>query len=123
MKRIGLVVGLLVVAFACSEQAGQMLTDAGQMMMDAGDMMQPDAGADAGSCEVCEQCELIQCVGLQCVGAAITDPKIVCATFETYSRYQRYPNNTVLCVCNDNGGICGDQDYACGTTCRTDLLL
>jgi hypothetical protein len=45
MKRIGLVIGLVVVAFACSEQVGQMLTDGGQMMMDAGDAMIPDAGA------------------------------------------------------------------------------
>lgn len=45
MRKLILVMGLVVVAFACSEQAGQMLVDGGQMMMDAGDTMVPDAGA------------------------------------------------------------------------------
>jgi len=45
MRKLVLVMGLVVVAFACSEQAGQMLVDGGQMMMDAGDTMVPDAGA------------------------------------------------------------------------------
>lgn len=38
MRKVGLVLGVVVVGFACSEQAGQMLVDAGEMM-------QPDAGA------------------------------------------------------------------------------
>jgi len=38
MRRVIAVAVLAVVAFACSEQAGQML-------IDAGEMMQPDAGA------------------------------------------------------------------------------
>ena len=43
-----MVSALAVVAFACSEQAGQILVDGGQMMMDAGDAMVPDAGAQQG---------------------------------------------------------------------------
>ena len=50
MKRIGLIVGLVLVVFACGEPAGQMLVDGGQMIMDAGNMIAdgsvPDAGAD-----------------------------------------------------------------------------
>ena len=52
MRKLVLVMGLVVVAFACSEQAGQMLVDGGQMMMDAGDAMVPDAGAQtAAQCD------------------------------------------------------------------------
>ena len=42
MRKVGLILGLALVAFACSEQAGQMLVDAGEMMMGAS---VPDAGA------------------------------------------------------------------------------
>jgi hypothetical protein len=42
MRKLVLMVGLVVVAFACSEPVGQMLADAGEMMMDAS---VPDAGA------------------------------------------------------------------------------
>lgn len=48
MRRVFAVMGVLVVMFACSEQAGQMLVDGGQMIMDAGDAMVPDAGAQQG---------------------------------------------------------------------------
>ena len=37
MKRFALGLGLLTVAFACSEQAGQVLIDAGEIIRDAGD--------------------------------------------------------------------------------------
>jgi hypothetical protein len=43
MRRLILVAGLVLAAFACSEPVGEMLTDAGQMMM-------PDAGAQPGDC-------------------------------------------------------------------------
>ena len=52
MRKLILVMGLVVVAFACSEQAGQMLVDGGQMMMDAGNGMVPDAGAQPGDLRV-----------------------------------------------------------------------
>ena len=42
MRKVGLILGLALVVFACSEQAGQMLVDAGEMMMDGS---VPDAGA------------------------------------------------------------------------------
>jgi len=52
MKRIALVIGLVLVGFACAEGVGSMLEDAGNMLADAGDAirdagdaMQPDAGA------------------------------------------------------------------------------
>jgi len=45
MRKLVLMVGLVVVVFACSEPLGEMLMDGGQAMMDAGDAMQPDAGA------------------------------------------------------------------------------
>jgi len=45
MRKLVLMVGLAVVAFACSEPLGEMLMDGGQAMMDAGNGMMPDAGA------------------------------------------------------------------------------
>ena len=51
MRKLILMVGLVLVAFACSEPIGEMLTDGGQMMMDAGDAMAPDAGAQPGTGE------------------------------------------------------------------------
>jgi hypothetical protein len=42
MKRIGLVMGLVVVGFACAEGVGSMLEDAGQILQDGS---VPDAGA------------------------------------------------------------------------------
>ena len=52
MRKLILMVGLVVVAIACGETAGEMLTDAGQTMMDAGDAMAPDASAQTGECVV-----------------------------------------------------------------------
>jgi hypothetical protein len=52
MRKLILVLGLVVVAIACGETAGEMLTDAGQTMMDAGDAMAPDAAAQTGECVV-----------------------------------------------------------------------
>ena len=43
MKRIGLMIVLALVAFACADGVGEMLTDAGNMI---GDGSVPDAGAD-----------------------------------------------------------------------------
>jgi hypothetical protein len=50
MKRLILMAGLVAVAVACGDVAGELVRDAGQMMMDAGDVMAPDAGAQAGEC-------------------------------------------------------------------------
>jgi len=52
MRKLILMVALVVVAIACGETAGEMLTDAGQVMMDAGDTMAPDAAAQTGECVV-----------------------------------------------------------------------
>ena len=74
-------------------------------------------------CPTCPPAPIVKCMGLSCVGHAVTDPKLVCAEYaDSYVRYSRFPNNTVMCICNDEGGICGFEDYPCGTTCRTDLL-
>ena len=52
MKRIGLVVGLALVGFACAEGVGQMLEDAGQMLEDAGQILQDGSVPEAQGQEV-----------------------------------------------------------------------
>lgn len=52
MRKLFLMVGLALVAFACSEQAGQMLVDAGEMMQDAGQQIQDSGTAQAQTVEV-----------------------------------------------------------------------
>jgi hypothetical protein len=52
MRKLILMVGLVVVAIACGDAAGEILRDAGQVMVDAGDAMAPDAGAQTGECVV-----------------------------------------------------------------------
>jgi hypothetical protein len=42
MRKVGLLLGLALVGFACADSVGQMLQDAGQMMQDGS---VPDAGA------------------------------------------------------------------------------
>jgi hypothetical protein len=49
MKRIGLVIGLAVLALACSETVGGMMQDAGTMLADAGEMMRDAGDADAST--------------------------------------------------------------------------
>jgi hypothetical protein len=43
MKRIGLVIALALVGFACADGVGEMLADAGQMIMDAAEAQSPPA--------------------------------------------------------------------------------
>jgi hypothetical protein len=57
MRKLGLVVVLALVGFACADGVGQMLTDAGQMIEDAGTSMQDGSVPDAGAQDETVTCD------------------------------------------------------------------
>ena len=110
MRKLVLVVGLVVVVFACSEQAGQMLVDAGQMMTDAGDAMVPDAGAQGGRL-LSVPCDNVR------HGFEVADPKAVQVEVCGYEREPGdlgdclyghtffYTGNTIYLSCSESGPL------------------
>ena len=108
MRKIGLMLGLVVVVFACSEQAGQMLIDAGEMMQDAGDAdaaTMPDGSIGSGGS-----------TGTGGTGGTpTTDITVTCNKSETYmsgdtavtvrwAEFEIDPGATEVTVCYDRAG-------------------